>query len=140
MPTYQYYCKKCDDISEHVHSIKDDPIIKCEECNRKLKRMVGIGCYVISGGIDQKIEDYKESEHKKKVKDFERAIRNRKKHFGVDSVGNPDDKPDPRHIVKRGKTLGGAEKEINREEFVKAAAKDKTIVNACQKALRNKAK
>ena len=101
-----------------------------------MSRGVGIGICCISSGMLCSREDYKESEHTKKVKDFERALKKRKKTFGVDSVGNPDDKPDPKHIIKKGKQLGGGEVEISQKEFIKAAAKDSMCVDIAKKVLK----
>lgn len=82
------------------------------------------------------IEDHKENEHKKKVKDPERAIKLRKKAFGHDEVGNPSMQSDPKHIVKRGRVLDGQTQEIDKKEFIKAAAKDPVMVHKAQQALK----
>lgn len=42
MPTYEYLCKACGVKTEIVHSIKDDPVIYCNEC--------------LLGGISSKME------------------------------------------------------------------------------------
>lgn len=94
-----------------------------------------MGMYVITGGINGSIEDYKESEHTKKVKDPERAVKSRKSAFGHDAVGDPSMTTDPRHVVKRGRTLGGQQKDIDKAEFIKAAAKDDYAVDQAIKAV-----
>ena len=50
-----------------------------------MNRKMGIGIYSISDGIGESLQDHKEMEHHKEVKDFERAVKSRKKAFGVDS-------------------------------------------------------
>lgn len=39
MPRYDYWCEKCDKIEEHVHSMKEDPDIKCE-CGEPMMRLI----------------------------------------------------------------------------------------------------
>lgn len=107
----------------------------CSDDKTVLEKQISSTFYV-SNGMGPTSEDRAETEHTKKVKDTERAIRKRKKYFGHDSVGDPNDKPDPRHIVKRGRTLGGQQQEVDKQEFIKAAAKDPGMVQAAKKALR----
>ena len=82
------------------------------------------------------MEDRKEAEHTKKVKDPDRAIRMRKKAFGKESVGDPSMKTDPKHVIKRGRTIGGQQKEVDKGEFIKAAAKDPGMVQIAQNVLK----
>jgi len=89
--------------------------------------------FSIIGSITPSLADRKEMEHVKKVKDPERAVRMRKRAFGKESVGDPSMKSDPKHVIKRGKTLGGQQKEVDRGEFIKAAAKDPATVDMCKK-------
>jgi len=39
MPRYDYKCPKCETIREVEHSIKDDPIIVCQEDGEEMKRV-----------------------------------------------------------------------------------------------------
>lgn len=80
--------------------------------------------------------DRKETEHRKKVKDFDRAVRMRKKAFGRDAVGDPVEKPDPRHVIRKGRTLGGQQVEVDKKEFIKAAARDPAMVKIAQESLK----
>ena len=134
MPTYDYFCGKCRFGKEVIHTMKESPKILCN-CGKIMNKMIGTGLY-IAGGLKGSVADHKESEHTKKVKDFDRAIRSRKKAFGVEDVGNPSDTPDPMHIIKRGRALGGQEKDVDRQEFIKAAAKDDHTVEQCIKAIK----
>ena len=88
---------------------------------------------MITGGLKGSLKDHRESEYTKKVKDPERAVKSRQKAFGRDAVGDPGMTTDPRHIVKRGRTLGGQQKEIDRGEFIRAAAKDDYMLEQCIK-------
>jgi len=104
-----------------------------------MKRLPGTGSAIMFN-TKGTIADHKQSEHTKKVKDFDRAVKSRKKAFGTDSVGNPSDQPDPKHIVKRGRTLGGQQKEVDKTEFIKAAAKSNHIVDVAKSALKKSKK
>lgn len=136
MPHYDYQCPECEQIEEIQHSIHKNPKIKCSNCNTKMERQISLGSYVITTGIKGSLEDHKKSEHTKKVKDPERAVRARKKAFGIDAVGDPGMTSDPRHVIRRGRTLGGQQKDIDKGEFIKAAAKDHVMVQKALDALK----
>lgn len=138
MSLYDYKCPNCDQVEEIQHSIHKNPKFKCSNCDAKMERQFSLGSYVITGGLKGSLEEHKESEHTKRVKDPERAIRSRKRAFGHDAVGDPSMSTDPRHVVKRGRTLGGQQKEIDRDEFIRAAAKDDYILERCIKATKSK--
>lgn len=135
MPTYEYLCAKCDRIEEIFHMMSNSTPRACPICGEIMEKLMGTG-YIASKGFKPTWEDRKEEDHRKKVKDPERARRSRIKQFGRDSVGEPVDKPDPKHIVKKGRALGGQQKEVDKSEFIKAAAKDDVIVNAAKNALK----
>lgn len=99
-----------------------------------------MGAYLIESGIKETLADHKENEHTKKVKDPERAVRSRKRAFGHDAVGDPSMETDPIHVVKRGRTLGGQQKDVDKGEFIKAAARDDKMVEVAQKAIQNSKK
>jgi putative FmdB family regulatory protein len=139
MPTYDYICPKCDHWEEIFHMMSDETPRPCPECNTAMVKQLGTG-YIASKGFKPTLEDLKEEDHRKKVKDPERARRKRIKEFGSQAVGDPVDKPDPKHIVKRGRALGGQQKEVDKQEFIKAAAKDEGMVRAAKKALKESKK
>jgi len=132
MPHYDYACQ-CGTIIELFHMMSDDTEKICPNCQKIMQKQIGMG-YLASKGMKPTLEDHKESEHNKKVKDPERAVKMRKKAFGHDAVGDPSYTTDPRHIVKRGRTIAGQQKEVDRQEFIKSAAKDDYIVDKCLKA------
>lgn len=138
MPTYDYKCPECDQMEEIQHSIHKNPSYHCSNCKTKMKRQISLGSYVITGGIKGSLEDHKEAEYTKKVKDPERAVKSRKKAFGTDAVGDPGMTTDPRHVVRRGRTLGGQQMNIDRKEFIKAAAKDPVMIQKAVDALKGK--
>ena len=91
--------------------------------------------YVTQKGIKPTLEDLRETNHTKKVKDTERAYRSRKRAFGADDVSKLRDKPDPKHIIK-GRTLGGQQKEVDKQELTKALAKDDFAVKTAMDVLK----
>jgi len=115
--------------------MSDDSVHLCPECNTQMEKQISRGAYIIASGISGTIADHKQKEHTKKVKDPERAVKMRKKVFGSDAVGDPKDQPDPKHIIK-GRTLGGQQKEVDKQEFIKAAAKDPYTVKKAQEAIK----
>ncbi len=46
MPTYSYYCKKCESEQEVFHGMNEDPKVKCPVCKAKCKRLIGSGGYL----------------------------------------------------------------------------------------------
>ena len=135
MPCYDYCCASCEIVEEIIHSIKKNPKIICKKCSSKMERMIGLGTYIVSKGIKQSLDNHKESEHKKKTKDPERALRKRIKLLGKDEVGEPKFKSDPRHLIK-GRALAGQQKEVDRRELTVALSKDDYAVHAAQEALK----
>lgn len=133
---YDYQCPACEQVEEVIHSIHKNPKITCSVCDVKMSRLIGYGGYVITKGIKGSLKDHKESEHTKKVKDPERAVRSRKKEFGHDAVGDPSMQSAPRHVIKRGRTLGGQQKDIDKNELTKALAKDDYAVQKAIESLK----
>ena len=50
MPTYEYECKSCSHSFEAFQSIKDDPLEKCPQCGKKLRRLINGGSGIIFKG------------------------------------------------------------------------------------------
>ena len=138
MPCYDYKCPACEQVEEVRHMMSEKPKITCSSCSTKMNRMISCGGYIITSGIKGSLADHKESEYTKKVKDPDRAVRSRKKAFGSEAVGDPSMQTDPRHVIKRGRTLGGQQKEVDRKEFIKAAAKDPVMVQKAMDSLKKR--
>lgn len=136
---YDYYCKICETIVELSHSMFDTSPKSCGKCGSEMNKQITCG-YISSKGFNSTLEDHRESEHTAKVKDHERAVKMRKRAFGHDAVGDPVDNPDPIHVVKRGKTIGGQEKTVDKDAFIKAMSKDRYVVETCKKILENQKK
>lgn len=115
--------------------MSDESEWKCPECDAVMSKQIGMG-YLASKGFKPTLSDLKESDHTKKVKDKDRAIKMRKKAFGHDAVGDPVDSPDPMHVLKKGRTLGGQQMEIDKQAITKALAKDNAAVELAKNALK----
>jgi len=139
MPTYDYLCNECGHLTEIMHAMSDESERACPECGKLMTKQIGMG-YLATSGFKPTLADLRENEHSKKVSDKERAIKMRKKAFGHDAVGDPVDKPDARHIVKKGRTLGGQQMEVDKKDFIKAAAKDPAMVKVAQDAIKKEKK
>jgi len=50
MAIYDYLCSKCEHKQEEIHSIKEDPIIKCKKCGAVMKRIITGGTGIIFKG------------------------------------------------------------------------------------------
>lgn len=51
MNRYDYKCPECGIVEEHMHSMKDDPEIKCSNCDTVMERQIGLGGgFSIRGG------------------------------------------------------------------------------------------
>ena len=135
MPHYDYCCEECGYDTEIFHMMSDSSSRLCPECESVMIKQMGTG-YLASSGFKPTSEDRKESEYTKKVRDKERSVKSRRKAFGHDAVGDPVDTPDSMHIIKKGKTLGGQQMEVDKKEFIKAAAKDPLMVHKAQEILK----
>lgn len=51
MPTYEYYCEKCDIAKEVFHGMTEDPEVLCDTCENKMKKLVSGGTGVIYKGV-----------------------------------------------------------------------------------------
>lgn len=140
MPFYDYQCDECGFVQEFMHGMKEEPQFVCRECGAEPMRRLISAEFTVATSYHAKetVADYKESEHRKKVKDPERAVRMRKQMFGHSAVGDPSMKTDPKHVVRKGRALGGQTKEIDKAEFIKAAAKSDSMVKIAQDALKKK--
>ena len=50
--TYDYKCMSCDALQEEIHSMNDEPIIKCDKCGGKCNKQFTLGLmpHGINGG------------------------------------------------------------------------------------------
>ena len=40
MPTYSYRCKQCNEVTECVQSMSDEPLTECIKCNGMINRII----------------------------------------------------------------------------------------------------
>ena len=41
MPTYDYKCETCDDVTQIVQNITEDALTQCPKCGNKIYRLIG---------------------------------------------------------------------------------------------------
>lgn len=68
MPTYDYKCEKCDHQFEYFQSMNDERLTDCplDECDGKVKRLLGTGAGIIFKGSGFYETDYKRGDSYKK--------------------------------------------------------------------------
>lgn len=49
MPTYEYYCPKCDKKFEVFQKISEPPLSKCPDCGQEVKRLVSATPFSLKG-------------------------------------------------------------------------------------------
>ena len=50
MPTYDYQCSSCSNVQEEIHSFKDSPVIKCNECGSSCEKSFSVtGSFILKG-------------------------------------------------------------------------------------------
>jgi putative FmdB family regulatory protein len=62
MPTYEYLCDSCGFEKEEVHSMKENPVFSCPECQTAMTRQISLPGFIIKGGtpaMDWKEERYR---------------------------------------------------------------------------------
>lgn len=69
MPTYDYRCPDCQHEQEHFHGINEKPHVKCEECGKRMKKLMGKGAGVVFKG-----PGFYETDYRKKDKTNQRVI------------------------------------------------------------------
>ncbi len=79
MARYDYKCSKCEHHFEVVHSIHEDPKIKCEKCKGKAQRQISTRVYLYGTvGVDWNTDPSKVSQS---MKDKARKAAKRKQSF-----------------------------------------------------------
>lgn len=49
MPTYEYFCKKCNKNFELVQKISEPPLEACPTCSGKVKRLLSAPAFALKG-------------------------------------------------------------------------------------------
>lgn len=69
MPTYEYKCLNCQEVTEIFQSITAKPVKKCPKCGQlKLKRLLGTGAGLIFKGSGFYQTDYRSDSYQKAAK------------------------------------------------------------------------
>ena len=64
MPTYDYECPTCDDVTEVVHGMTQKPRVKCAVCGSRRRKMIGTGAGIIFKGGGFYETDYRSASYK----------------------------------------------------------------------------
>ncbi len=59
MPTYDYECTQCGHTFEAFQNMSDEPLKKCPECGKKVRRLIGGGVGIIFKGSGFYVTDNK---------------------------------------------------------------------------------
>jgi putative FmdB family regulatory protein len=59
MPTYTYQCPQCEQKMDVYHGMNDSPKVKCPDCKKVAKRLLGTGSGLIFKGSGFYETDYK---------------------------------------------------------------------------------
>ena len=65
MPTYDYFCKKCQNTFEYFQSMSDSALEKCPKCNNKVRRLISGGSGLIFKGSGFYLTDYAQKKENK---------------------------------------------------------------------------
>ncbi len=49
MPIYEYECSSCEKIFEVIQKITDDPLEKCPDCGKEIKRLISRNSFILKG-------------------------------------------------------------------------------------------
>ncbi len=86
MPTYDYFCKKCQNTFEYFQSMSDSALEKCPKCNNNVRRLISGGSGLIFKGSGFYLTDYAQkkenkptSKNKKKTDKKKPKEKNKKK-------------------------------------------------------------
>jgi len=120
MPCCDYICEHCEYQDEIFHMMSDESPQICPYCNRPMNKQVS-AVYVVIKNQNNTMNEIKDRQERDK------DLRSRTKQRSHPGIGSG-----------RGKALGGQHFEVDKKEFIKAAAKDPLIVKQCKKALKNK--
>ena len=86
MPTYDYFCEKCQNTFEYFQSMSDSALEICPKCNNKVRRLISGGSGLIFKGSGFYLTDYAQKkenkptpENKKKTDKKKHKEKNKKK-------------------------------------------------------------
>jgi putative FmdB family regulatory protein len=68
MPTYDYRCTQCGHVFELFHSIKDDTVKHCPQCDAPAERVPSGGAGLLFKGSGFYITDYRSKSYRDKAK------------------------------------------------------------------------
>ena len=118
MPSYDYICEHCEYQDEIFHMMSDESPQICPHCNKPMNKQISAG-YAFVKNPDNTASEMRDRSERAKDR------RSQPKHRTHDGVGSG-----------KGKALGGQHFEVDKKEFIQAAAKDPLMVKTAQDALK----
>ena len=90
MPTYEYECTKCSHRFEVFQAMSDEPVKKCPECGKRVRRLVSGGIGVIFKGSGFYVTDKQEKAPTKPAAEKRKEKKEEKKEKAVtNNVSSP---------------------------------------------------
>lgn len=153
MPTYSFHCQKCDSDFESFSKVfRKEPIgeiipdYDCKVCLDRggVKRIWpdDLDISLVVGEFKDR-QAKQDEDHRKKAKDPDRAMKIRKKEFGSDNVNVKKSELAKREHKIQKKIIPhsqGVSQDMDKKEFIKAAAKNPKAFKAAQEALKKAGK
>ncbi len=72
MPLYEYQCKNCGLISEHMHKISETPLILCQNCSSEMTKLISSTAFHLKGS-GWYVTDYSKKSSNTTTKKTEKA-------------------------------------------------------------------
>ena len=98
MPTYNYYCKKCDSHFSYFQKMSESSLSKCEECGGKIERIITGGTGLIFKGSGFYLTDYKDE--KKSDSDTTKTDEGSTEKYETDKKKTESSKPEKKSTSK----------------------------------------
>jgi putative FmdB family regulatory protein len=89
MPTYEYECTKCSHRFEVFQSMSDEPVKKCPECGKQVRRLVSGGLGVIFKGSGFYVTDKQNKNEKRKEKKEDKTAEKKEDKTITSNVSGP---------------------------------------------------
>ena len=98
MPTYEYRCKFCHEITDAFQRMSDAPLTKCPHCGKEgLERLVSGGAGVIYKGEGWYVTDYSKKSSGGKETPTKTESKPKESKPATESAALPEAKPAPKN-------------------------------------------
>ena len=115
MPTYSYECGGCGQILDLFHGMSAEPKVKCDQCGKKCKRLMGTGAGFIFKGTGFYETDYKDKKgtphEKPKAEGSSESKTESKPESKVEA--KPEKKTEAKPVAEKAKSSSAKKKAAN---------------------------